>query len=140
MSLKTQYPQEWNIWYNMKYRCGTHQKYLDVSVCERWQDFANFLNDMGKRPSEAHSIDRKDPYGDYEPANCRWATQSVQTRNQRNNRLRNRFNPDEYDYWWNKAKQNGILGNTFQWRLRHSDMTLEEAATKIPKGGKTTGV
>ncbi len=59
-----------------------------IRVCERWRaSFANFLADMGSRPSLAHTVDRKDPDGDYEPANCRWATPKEQGRNTRTNRL-----------------------------------------------------
>ena len=49
-------------------------------------DFATFLADMGPR-LKGTTIDRIDPYGDYEPGNCRWATSFVQTRNRRNNVL-----------------------------------------------------
>jgi hypothetical protein len=78
----------------MKYRCryaGQRKElktYVGVTVCERWtgtDGFLNFLADMGPRPSDGHSLDRINVYGNYEPGNCRWATQTVQNRNTRNN-------------------------------------------------------
>ena len=50
-----------------------------IRICERWNDFENFVKDMGERPSLKHSIDRwPDPKGNYEPGNCRWATREQQ--------------------------------------------------------------
>lgn len=56
---------------------------LGITVCKRWDKFENFLQDMGEAPPK-RSIDRIDPYGNYEPGNCRWATASMQYWNQRN--------------------------------------------------------
>src|SRR6266508_728705 len=81
---------EWRAWRNMRQRCKNrrHPKYRDyggrgITVCDRWASFENFLADMGPKPSPAHSIDRIDVNGNYEPGNCRWATPKEQRLNQR---------------------------------------------------------
>lgn len=80
---------EYHTWSNMIQRCGnSNSKYYDIyggrgiSVCERWSNsFEDFLEDMGKKPSLKHSIDRIDVNGNYEPNNCKWSTQIEQMRN-----------------------------------------------------------
>lgn len=84
------YSKEYSIWSAMKKRCKNPKnkayKYYGergIAVCERWLSFDNFYSDMGAIPSEKHSIDRIDVNGNYEPSNCKWATQSEQVRNRR---------------------------------------------------------
>jgi hypothetical protein len=84
---------EYGVWQAMRGRCriignGGFKRYggRGILVCERWDNFENFLADMGKRPSPKHSIERIDNDGDYEPGNCRWATNSEQQANKSTSR------------------------------------------------------
>ena len=52
-----------------------------IEVCERWEDFHVFAEDMGNKPSPQHSLDRVDGNGNYEPSNVRWADDLTQGRN-----------------------------------------------------------
>jgi hypothetical protein len=79
----------YNSWAAMKERCLNphNSKYSEyggrgISVCERWMQFKNFLQDMGKRP-RGKTLDRIDPDGGYSPDNCRWSTAKQQRCNQR---------------------------------------------------------
>lgn len=81
---------EYETWKRIRQRCynPNNQDYIyygarGICVCSRWDDFQNFIADMGPRPSPRHSIDRIDVNGNYEPQNCRWATSEIQRRNRR---------------------------------------------------------
>ena len=58
-------------------------RYDHVSMCEEWRsDFWRFVDDVGERPV-GYTLDRIDPYGDYEPGNVRWSSVKSQNRNRR---------------------------------------------------------
>lgn len=94
--LRRKQASEYTTWGGMKRRChneGNQDYYLygarGIKVCERWlNSYPNFLADMGRKPSAKHSLDRINSDGDYEPANCRWATAKQQYENQSRHSLK----------------------------------------------------
>lgn len=73
-----------SMWHRVRSKREHERKYYaGITVCERWKVFENFLSDMGIRPSLKHSLDRINNGGNYEPGNCRWATDSMQMDNTR---------------------------------------------------------
>lgn len=96
-----------------------------ITVCERWREFENFLEDLGEKPTPNHSIDRVNNNGDYEPTNCRWATRTQQARNRRARKSKLWFTGIQFKKGGYEARiqTNGkrLCLGTFS--------TLEEAAT-----------
>lgn len=83
----------YRAWRAMKQRCSPGNalkkaRYYDrgIAVCEQWaNDFPAFaryvLRYLGERPSDKHSIDRRNNDKGYAPGNLRWATASLQNYN-----------------------------------------------------------
>lgn len=103
---KGKHTPEYSAWSSAKARCYNKQNpaYFwygarGIKVCDRWLEkngFFNFLEDMGKRPSSKHSLDRyPNNNGDYEPSNCRWTTQKEQIANQRKRAAIDNFTDEE---------------------------------------------
>ena len=81
--------KEYRAWKAMKARCyskcnrlsGNYQT-LGINVCEEWKEnFFRFWEDIGFCPSEDHTLERIDNYGDYCPSNCKWIHKKEQSRN-----------------------------------------------------------
>lgn len=82
---------EYRAWSNMIDRCERpgNKQYKDwggrgIAVCDRWRrSFADFLEDVGRRPSAQHTLGRIDNDRNYEPGNVRWETRAEQNKNKR---------------------------------------------------------
>jgi len=105
----------YSSWRAMRTRCN-NTNYMDsklysekgIKVCERWDNFNNFLEDMGERP-EGKTLDRIDGTKGYYKENCRWATPQEQTNNR---------------YCVKKVEFNGKTLTLFEWSellgIKHS--------------------
>lgn len=123
---------EYGIYQNMKSRCIHKSNIMyhryggrGITVCDRWlESFENFLEDMGKRPSHIHSIDRINNDGNYEPSNCRWATKLEQDNN-RSTCIKLISNGEEHTIseW---ARKLNTVGETIRCRLKRG-WSIDEA-------------
>lgn len=88
-------PSGYNCWQSMIQRCTNpnNKDYKNygargIVVCIEWlTSFEAFIDHIGPRPSNKHSIDRINNADGYCPGNVRWATASEQSRNMRSNKL-----------------------------------------------------
>ncbi len=126
---------EFKIWGSMLERCQNpnHQAWAryggrGITVCAHWRhSFQAFLDDMGERPSQRHTLDRKDNDGPYSPGNCRWATLIEQHRNRSDNhRLTFRGETLCLTEW---AQRIGIKKTTLLERIRRG-WSIEDALTR----------
>lgn len=123
------------IWRGMINRCSnSSSKYYHryggrgIKVCRRWKTYANFLEDMGRRPTPKHSIDRVNNDKGYSKKNCRWATSCEQNRNRSDNRLFTLKGITKTVAEW--AKEMGIAGQTITGRSKRG--WSDEHATTTP--------
>lgn len=127
---------EYKAWQSLRDRCYNEKavQYPNyggrgIVVCERWlESFENFITDMGFRPGPEYSIDRENNDGNYEPGNCRWVTQEIQSNNKRNN-IYYEFEGEQLTVS-QIARKLKVSPATLNARLRYG-MSPEEAFTKV---------
>lgn len=138
-SLSTYTSPTYRTWVNMISRCRYEctPGYSDyggrgIAVCQKWQMFSGFLEDMGERPSAQHSIERIDCNGNYEQSNCKWILRSEQGRNTRQT-VRVTINGQTkcVTEW---AELSGVPAVTALWRIRNG-WPPEIAVTRATKRG-----
>jgi len=130
---------EYGVWMSMKARCGnpktaSYKRYggRGIMVCDRWMKFDNFIQDMGPRPTNKHSLDRIDTNKGYEPGNCRWADQMQQAQTRTNVRHIHAFGETMTAAMW--ERKTGITALTIRNRI-DAGWPPEEAVIK-PKKAK----
>lgn len=125
---------EQSVWTSMIQRCANPSnpnfpRYgaIGITVCDRWRNsLAAFVEDMGRRPSIKHTLDRiKNSLG-YFKENCRWATHKAQMRNTRRNRVFTHNGKTQCMQDW--CNELGIKACTMIWRLNHG-WAIEDALT-----------
>ncbi|WP_062120308.1 hypothetical protein [Aureimonas sp. AU40] len=98
-----------------------------ISVCKRWDEsFEAFLQDMGEAPA-GMSIEREDNDGNYEPANCSWATLETQNNNRRSNVIVEFNGRSQTLKQW--ARELGINYRTLHTRYRNGRRGAELLST-----------
>lgn len=118
---------------NMHARCYNHKNEdypnyggRGIVVCDRWKEsFSNFLEDMGRKPSKEHSLDRIDVNGNYCKENCRWATILEQGRNKRRVRKIKFDGKEKTIAEW--GQDLNLERGTLYSRIKKGKLSLEEA-------------
>ncbi len=142
MSLKHGHSQRgkmtstYHSWQDMILRCTSvnskdYKNYggRGIEVCEHWEKFENFLDDMGKPPTKNHSLDRIDNNKGYCKSNCRWATRKEQARNRRNNNLVTHLGTTQCLAKW--SEETGVSWETLYARIYKYNWTIERALTEL---------
>ena len=129
-------------WKSMMQRCNNPKasnfKYYGgagIKVCERWHDFPAFLADMGECPDRAMTVDRIKSDVDYQPGNCRWATQADQNKNRPSHAVMLTHNGETRSVTeW--APLVGISANALSQRLRLGWSVAKALTTPIKGSGQ----
>lgn len=102
-----------------------------ITVCERWDSFENFYEDMGPRPPRM-TLDRRDNSLGYCKENCRWITRREQARNTRANRIVEYRGESRCVAEWSEIT--GIPAGTLIDRLGYDGWSIEDAFNRPIKG------
>lgn len=129
---------EYAIWEAIKQRClnpnsRSFKNYggRGITLCPRWEtSFEAFISDMGFRPSDAHTIERRDNSLGYEPSNCFWGTRKQQNTNKRDNRPLTLGATTQTISQW--SRDTGIHYETIRGRLARG-WTVERALSEPPR-------
>jgi hypothetical protein len=118
-------------------KCKTYPLYggRGISISPRWDEFINFYNDMKDGYSDNLSLDRINPNGNYEPGNCRWATQKTQNRNRRNNNYISLNNEIKTLSEW--AEISGVNSSAIRYRINNGWDTQKAIFTSTEKEMKS---
>ena len=133
----------YTVWNAMKARCSNpnnhaYERYggRGIGYCARWEQFANFYEDMGDAP-KGHTLERLENNKGYSTENCIWADRSQQGRNKRNNVMLTIDGETLPLVAW--AERYGIAYGTVHRRLWHHKWSPEDAV-KLPLVVRRKGI
>lgn len=134
---KTSVSKFYRTWVNMKSRCNNkklsdYRRYggRGISVCEKWEKFDGFVEDMLPSYKDELTLDRIDNNGNYSKENCRWVNRVVQANNTRNiDRAKKYFYHGESLTVKELASRFGIKRTTLDMRLREYEWDINRALT-----------
>jgi hypothetical protein len=122
---------EYRAWQALRDRClnvnSKNYPYYGgrgIGICARWEKFENFLEDMGRRPGDDYTLERKNSDRNYTPSNCCWATRETQARNRAYAKTKA----------WVLAEQLGLTINTvrhYLWTIR-AELRGEQTRYVVP--------
>lgn len=133
----------YGVWHNMMQRCGSknNAQYNDyggrgIKVCYRWstknkKGFQNFIDDMGKPPTNKHQIDRINNNRGYYKLNCHWVLSKENNRNRRSNRFLKMNGIKKCISEWSELI--GIKKGTILMRLKRKWSTRKTLTTPVRK-------
>lgn len=104
-----------------------------IGVCQEWlDDFINFYQwTMANGYRDDLTLDRIDVNGNYEPSNCRWATQETQCNNKRDNaKVTYKGETKTITQW---ARELNIHPNTLYSRIEKLDWDIDRAFSEKPR-------
>jgi hypothetical protein len=101
---------EYGIYHSAKERCTNpkdagYVNYGGRGIEFKFSSFPQFYEEVGPRPTGAHSLDRIDNEGNYEHGNVQWASRSDQNRNQRKRLRVEQWSNDEL---LNECRRRGL--------------------------------
>lgn len=137
---------EYDIWQHIKSRClnskiPEYKNYggRGITICSEWlNSFENFIQDMGFRPTSAHSIERKNNNLGYFKENCRWATAKEQANNRRTTVFITFNNKTQtLSEWCDELNLNYKI---IHQRLNRSNWSIEKAFNKSLTPKETTTI
>lgn len=139
----------YTIYYHMRGRCFNpnnkeYHRYggRGITVCDEWMGKDGFIHfyewAMKNDYRDDLTIDRINNDGNYEPTNCRWATNMEQMNNVNYNvRLTHNKETHTIAEW---ARLLGLSQDTIQARVKYYGMNIEDALFKTPTSKKKVAV
>ena len=132
---RKKWPNEIGSWKDMRARCSNpnHPEYKNyggrgITVCQEWtESYADFIRDMGVKPTSKHSIERVNNSLGYCPDNCKWATSYEQVRNRRTNVILTAYGETKCLKDWARDPRCHVSVTGLRYRVRIKGMPIKEA-------------